>query len=135
MVVVPPDAVAEHDVEAGERSVMVCGVDASPRLGIRSLGRGDPRARMARPIDCEHVEEGQRRSASRLFEGVARDAHERPSVRTRIVRVDGPRYHRPTAARSNGIGVDLPIVAGLIARKDVDSSSTTPRVLGQPARP
>jgi nucleotide-binding universal stress UspA family protein len=113
VVIVPPGTAPEHNVEARESSVILCGVDRSEegknaartasdlaaalRLDLVLLhayasgpaGAAVPAPGAAPPISYEDVEARQHERARELLEQVARDVEAGPSVTVRV-EIDDP---------------------------------------------
>jgi nucleotide-binding universal stress UspA family protein len=158
VVIVPPGSAPEHDLEARERSVIVCGVDhteeaksaarvaatlaAALRLELVLVhayasgpsGAAIPAPGAAPPISYEDVEETQRERARRLLEQVARDVDADPGVRMRI-EADAPAFALDRCAEAENAEL---IVVGTHGRGVIASvllGSTSSRLAASASRP
>jgi nucleotide-binding universal stress UspA family protein len=158
VVIVPPDAAPEHDLEARESSVIVCGLDRSEeaksaarvaaklaaalRLELVLLhayasgpsGAAVPAPGAAPPISYEDVETRQRERGRRLLEQVARDVDQESPVRIRI-EADDPAWALDRCAEAENAEL---IVVGTHGRGVVASvllGSTSARLAASASRP
>jgi nucleotide-binding universal stress UspA family protein len=158
VLIVPPDALVEDDAQAGERTVIVCGVDRSEEarsaahvaanlalalgLGlmlVHAYAAGPsagtiPAPGVALPADYEDVEARQRDTGHALLEEVARDLDRGPAVTLKL-ETDDPAAALDRCAEAENAAL---IVVGTHGRSAVASAllgSTASRLATSASRP